>query len=266
MKKKIIALFSLLLGYALAENTANPEIRRENLGKGLRIAHISDLHKKRFGKGNRILCDMVRKENPDLVIISGDIVTRDQLDFSAVKTAVCELCRIAPVYMIFGNHEQSLPAFKQEELLEIISRSEVKLLRNSSESVKINERCVNIIGLEPSYSTYKKNGGYKNLDVITAEDMENLLGKCPDGENLLIAHNPLFAEAYAEWGADFTFSGHVHGGSVRLFGKAMLSPERKLFPKYAKGVYSIGKMKLLVSAGLGKLRLFNPPEIVIYEL
>lgn len=266
MKKKITALFALLLVYALGENTANPAIRREELGNGLRIAHISDLHKKRFGKGNRVLCEMVRKENPDLIIISGDIVSRDQLDFSAVKSALRELCRIAPVYMIFGNHEQSLPDCKQEELLEIISESEVKLLRNRSESVKIGERCVNIFGLEPKYSTYKKNGGYKNLDVITAEDMENLLGKCPDGENLLIAHNPLFAEAYAEWGADFTFSGHIHGGSVRIFGKAMLSPERKFFPKYAKGVYRIGRMKLLVSAGLGKLRLFNPPEIVMYEI
>ena len=113
---------------------------------------------------------------------------------------------------------------------------------------------------------YKKNGGYRDLDVIDKAYVEEKLGKCPEGEVLLIAHNPFFGEAYAEWGADYTFSGHVHGGIVRLFGVAMLSPERKFFPKYAKGVYDFGGRKLLVSAGLGKLRLFCPPEIVVYEI
>ena len=75
-----------------------------------------------------------------------------------------------------------------------------------------------------------------------------------------------FGEEYAKWGAKYSFSGHVHGGSVRLFGKALLSPERRFFPKYAKGVYDFGDKKLLVSAGLGKLRLFDPPEIVIYDI
>jgi predicted MPP superfamily phosphohydrolase len=53
---------------------------------------------------------------------------------------------------------------------------------------------------------------------------------------------------------------------MRIFGKAILSPERKFFPKYSKGVYSIGGMKLLVSAGLGKFRVFDPAEIVVYEI
>ena len=44
----------------------------------------------------------------------------------------------------------------------------------------------------------------------------------------------------------------------------LLSPERRFFPKYSKGVFEVGNMKLLVSGGLGKLRLFNPPEVVVY--
>ena len=83
---------------------------------------------------------------------------------------------------------------------------------------------------------------------------------------MLLAHNPLFAEAYSQWGADMTFSGHVHGGAVRIFGKGVLSPERKFFPKYTKGVYTVGNMKLLVTSGIGKLRLFNPAEMVVYKI
>ena len=60
--------------------------------------------------------------------------------------------------------------------------------------------------------------------------------------------------------------GHVHGGAVRFFGIGMLSPERRFFPRYTKGVYDIGGKKLFVSAGIGKLRAFDPPEIVIYDI
>ena len=92
------------------------------------------------------------------------------------------------------------------------------------------------------------------------------MGRCPQGETLLLAHNPLFGELYSAWGADYTFSGHVHGGIINIMGQGLLSPERKFFPKYSKGIYEINGKKLLVSAGIGKLRLFNPSETVVYEI
>ena len=51
---------------------------------------------------------------------------------------------------------------------------------------------------------------------ITVDDMNRYLGRCSGGEVWLMAHNPLHGRIYAEWGADYTFSGHVHGGAVRL--------------------------------------------------
>ena len=63
------------------------------------------------------------------------------------------------------------------------------------------------------------------------------------------------------------YCGHVHGGAIRLpFIGGVLSPERTLFPKYSAGVYQIGKMKMIVSRGLGRLRLLNRPEIVVVDL
>ena len=145
---------------------------------------------------------------------------------------------------------------------------QLKLLRNEIRSVVVRGRRLEICGFEAEYSTYKKNGSYRDLDTVDAAEIERKLGKCPNGEVLLIAHNPLFCEVYSEWGADFTFSGHVHGGVVRIpFTRiGLLSPERKFFPKYVYGLYKHGKMLLLVCGGIGKLRLFNPPEMVIYDI
>ncbi|WP_295066864.1 metallophosphoesterase [Ruminococcus sp.] len=262
----IVIVIVLFVIYALIENFFLLMVRREKLGNGIRIVHLSDLHRKRFGRNNIRLCEKVKELSPDLIIFSGDLITRYEQDLSCAEMTLKMLCKIAPVYMIYGNHEQSFSETMRPELEAMFERSKVILLRNESSEININGRHLKIYGLLENYGVYKKNGGYRDLDVIKTADLEKLLGKCPEGEVLLMAHNPFFAEAYAEWGAKYTFSGHVHGGAVRIFGIAMLSPERKFFPKNSKGVYTYGNMKLLVSAGLGKLRLFDPPEIVVYEI
>ena len=260
-----------LTGYAVYENAGALTLRYERLGSGVRVAHISDLHRRRFGRNNHRITDLVATEKPDLIFITGDIISRQQTNLNNVEMMLKELVKIAPVYMIFGNHEQSLTeehisAEVQERLTEIIKLTDAHLLRNSCESVTIGGRKLNIVGYEPEYEVYKKDGCYGDLTKITKTDIVEVLGECPEGETLLLAHNPLFGKAYSDWGAEYTFSGHIHGGIVRVGKIGLLSPERKLLPKYTKGVYDFDGRKLLVSAGLGKLRLFNPPEIVIYDI
>lgn len=266
MKYIILVAIAVFLLYVIYENFFMLVVRREKFGRGVKIVHLSDLHKRTFGIHNSRLCSRVRAEKPDIIIFSGDLVSRSEKDFSNAEMTLRELCGIAPVYMIYGNHEQSIYEENVTKFEKMLARNSQILLKNGHADVKIRDRELKIYGLLDNYNIYKKNGSYRDLDKVSAEDVEKLLGHCPEGEVLLIAHNPFFGEAYAEWGAKYTFSGHVHGGTMRIFGKAILSPERKFFPKYSKGVYSIGGMKLLVSAGLGKFRVFDPAEIVVYEI
>lgn len=264
--KNILPVISGVGGVSLLLSNKALTVRRERLGQGVKIAHVSDLHKRRFGRDNVQLCHRIKNERPDIIIISGDLVSRTESNFSVAEKTLRGLCKIAPVYMIYGNHEQSISPEKLPEFEVMLAGTDVILLKNKSAAVNIRGRELKIYGLCESYSVYKKNESYRDLDIVDAQELSRLLGDCPGGEVLLIAHNPFFGRAYAEWGAKYTLSGHVHGGAVRLFGVGLLSPERKFLPKYSKGVYTIGNMKLLVSAGLGKLRLFDPPEIVMYEI
>lgn len=265
--KIIIIIAIALLIYALIENRFMLKVRHEKIGAGIRIAHISDLHKRSFGTGNRWLLKKTADENPDIIFISGDLITRDCTSFEHVSELLKKLCEIAPVYIIFGNHETDLPEDCKKTYTKALRESEAVLLENETVTAEINGRKLNISGIELKFTVYKKNGGYRNLDDFTIDEMKNIMGNKPEGKTVLLVHNPLFAEVYSEWGADYAICGHVHGGIVRIpfTGIGILSPERKFFPKYTKGVYKVGKMKLLVSGGLGKLRLFNPPEIIIYE-
>ncbi|MBR1592181.1 MAG: metallophosphoesterase [Ruminococcus sp.] len=265
MKKTAIVSALAFSAYAVYENNSF-RIRREKIGGGIKIMHISDIHKRRFGKNHCKISRIAERERPDLIFLTGDTVSRTQKDFTPEKILIENLCKTAPVYAVLGNHEGDLSEYSLGRFTDILENSGAVLLRNETRSININSRIINICGLELPQTVYKKNGSYKNLDIPGIEDIYSLLGRCPQGETLLLAHNPLFGELYSVWGADYTFCGHVHGGIINILGRGVLSPERKLFPKYSKGIYEINGRKLLVSAGMGKFRLFNPSEIVIYEI
>lgn len=268
--KILLFLFMCLFVYALIENIFILKIRREvfNSDKNaLKIVHLSDLHKRKFGKNNSRLLEMVKSECPDVIIFSGDLITRYCSDFTSAGNFLKVLTSIAPVYYSYGNHELDLPETLFREFNSILNECGVRFVNNGTESIEFKGRKFNITSASLKKTIYKKNNSYKNLDGYTVEELENAVGKSEiGGINLLIAHNPLFADVYSEWGADYTFSGHIHGGAVVIpFTRiGLLSPERRFFPKYSKGVFEVGNMKLLVSGGLGKLRLFNPPEVVVY--
>ena len=88
---------------------------------------------------------------------------------------------------------------------------------------------------------------------------------------ILLAHNPMYAETYLEWGADLILSGHLHGGIVRIPGLGgVVSPQFRLFPKYSGEHTEKNGKSVVVSKGLGthtiKIRFLNPAEVVVLHL
>ena len=98
--------------------------------------------------------------------------------------------------------------------------------------------------------------------------MEALIGPpSKEGIQVLLAHNPRYGNTYFSWGADLIFSGHYHGGMVRLpFLGGVISPDWRLFPRFCRGKFTQEGRYLIVGAGLGEhtvpLRIFNPRELV----
>lgn len=265
----------MLLIYAVIENSFILKTRTETFNNNtdkIKIVHLSDLHKRSFGKYNIRLIKKVRSLTPDFIIFSGDLISRHIKDLTGFEKFIENLVKIAPVYFSMGNHELDLKItdnIKYRRFIEILKKYNVHILENNSETLIYKNRKISITGALLRRTVYKIDDSYKNIERYSLEDIFNDLGN-PEHEclNILIAHNPFFAETYSHWKADYTLSGHVHGGAIRipLFDIPLLSPERKFFPEYSKGVFEIGNMKLLVSGGLGKFRLFNPPEIVVYYI
>lgn len=237
---------------------------------GLKIAHISDVHSKIFGKDNSGVIDRVIKENPDVVIMSGDIIDKREEDIEKFVSMYKKIYERYPTYYSIGNHERKLGWKKYKKYLKMLQMCGVHVIINGSEKLIKNDKHIIINALK-----FRENMQPKVLTKEKEEEfisyMKNKLKNLDTKDfNILIAHDPENFKMYKQLGVDLVFSGHVHGGLIR-FGKiCLLSPRRTFFPKYSYGKNTEENTTIITSAGMGKatlpIRLFNRPEIVIVTL
>lgn len=245
-----------------------------NLRRPFSAVLLSDLHNVSYGEGNSRLLQEIRNENPALVLVAGDMLTAGkEPEMDAAMSLMDALTRSYQVYYANGNHEHRMKMNQErygdsyERYTNAIKSFGVRLLENSSVELDVEGAKLAVWGLELPGEYFRKG----RAEVLTAEEITRMLGSpLPDSFNILLAHHPVYCEAYAAWGADLTLSGHLHGGIVRLpFLGGIVSPQLRLFPKYDRGLYKVGNRKLIVSAGLGShtipLRVNNPPEMIVID-
>lgn len=241
----------------------------------VRLAFLSDLHGKTYGKGNWKLLSGILGEDPDYILVGGDMLTRSREASDTEALALLEkLVRICPVYMANGNHEQALrlnPQKYRDRYERYIKRAKdlgVHLLENGSEEVDMKGMPAVVGGVELPAECY----GHFRTAKPRPQHIEQRIGKCrKDRFQILMAHNPVYMETCAGWGADLTLSGHLHGGLIHLPGIGdLITPQVRLFPKHSGGIYRIGDKLGIVSRGLGthtvNIRLMNPAELVMITL
>lgn len=241
----------------------------------IRIVLLSDLHNQVYGPDNSVLLAGIRQLKPDLILAAGDILNCEpKRREDAALSVMTKLAKVYPVYYGNGNHEYRMKLDTQTFGLRYAGYAKhlraagVYLLENEWADISLKGMRFRIYGLELPWRFYQRTC----RERLTAAQMEQLLGK-KKGERyvLLIAHNPVHFPAYAAWGADLTVSGHLHGGFVRLpLLGGVVSPQFRLFPKYARGVFEEKGKFMAVSTGIGTHsmlpRLGNPTEVVVLDL
>ena len=243
---------------------------------GYNIVQISDLHSKLFGENNKKLIQKIKSLNPDIVVVTGDLIDGENNNYNVALDFMKEISKLYRVYYIIGNHEQkSLIKKYKDEYKDYFNKLHqidfVNLDNNKVEIVK-GDSNINLFGLTVPYSCYKYLFDNQETTSIDIDFLEEKLGKVDREQfNILLAHTPFYFDEYEKWGADLTLCGHVHGGIVRLpLVGGLLSPDRKFFPKYDLGEYIKNKSTMIVSKGLGGskvlIRVNCKPEIVNIKL
>lgn len=239
------------------------------------VVFISDLHNHKYGKDNERLLKAIKEQKPEFVLAGGDIpVAKKGYELNTAINFIENLARDCKVFYSNGNHEHRMRLYPEnygdmyEVYTDAIKKAGVDYLINETRSLRIENVKVDIVGLEIEREFYKRFFH----KILQKEDITQLVGeKEKDAFTILLAHNPEYFRAYAQWGAELTLAGHVHGGVMRLPGLGgVISPSLTLFPKYDGGRKREYGKEMIISRGLGvhtiPIRLFNPAELVVLRL
>ena len=238
---------------------------------GYTIVQVSDLHNKAFGDESRRILSKLAEQEPDIILITGDMIDSRNTDVEAALDFAKQAADAAPCYYVSGNHESRvLEAF--EELKAGLADCGVTVLENEKVTIERDGSSIVLMGVQdPAFGAAYILGDERGT---MEQQLKELTGGTEGDESdftVLLSHRPEMLDVYAAAGVDLVFTGHAHGGQWRLPGVGgLVAPCQGFFPKYTDGVHAYGDTTMYVSRGLGNslipVRIFNRPELVVVEL
>lgn len=233
---------------------------------GFRIAQVSDLHNKDFGEGYGQLLTLLSEINPEIIVVTGDLIDSRQTDLDIALEFAWQAGKIARVYFVSGNHEARVPEY--EDLKIGLVKAGVVILENHKVQITREGESITIMGIDdPSFQEDYLFGDSVSVARQAIEDLQSE----SDGYTILLSHRPELFDVYVDTGMDLVFSGHAHGGQFRLpFIGGLVAPNQGFFPKYDAGQFTEENTTMIVSRGVGNsiipIRFNNRPEIVLVTL
>ena len=233
---------------------------------GFQIAHVSDLHNAQMGEDNEKLLSMLRKANPDIIAITGDLIDSRNTNVEIALQFAQEVVKIAPCYYVTGNHEARNSEYN--ELKSGMKSKGVIVLEDDKTEIDIDGDTITLIGVnDPSFQTDYLFG---DSDAIINTKLTELHTN-GDSFTILLSHRPELFATYADHNIDLVLSGHAHGGQFRIpFIGGVVAPNQGFFPEFDAGIYTDGNTNMIVSRGIGNsilpFRVNNRPEVILIKL
>ncbi|MCK5113638.1 MAG: metallophosphoesterase [Phycisphaerae bacterium] len=249
------ALFIEPHGFKVTEHTITiSDLPQE--WDGVTIAHLSDIHIGRLSDLDdaREIVNMTNDLRADLIVITGDFVSRADAITPALVEVLRDLRAPMGVYAVIGNHDHWTDAPKMVAMFEAAG---IRFLTNKHQILIRNGKPLALGGVDDLMSG--------NSDVTLA------FTGVPNGvPRILLSHNPDYAELMPPGSnVDLMLCGHTHGGQVNipLVGRLILPIK---YPKYAEGLVQGPQCQVFISRGLGMVYIparFNcRPEIPLITL
>lgn len=202
----------------------------------IRIVQLTDLHNASFGKNNSRLVAKVRAQSPDLILITGDLINnKTGADTKVAENLIHELNQIAPVYVSYGNQEEK--SDKYLYFASIYESAGAIVLENEWQDIEIHGQPLRIGGVYGYClpDTYAQDRDKQEDSAFLKEFQQS------DRYKILMCHMPLSwvnGKAMYDWDVDLVFTGHFHGGQIRIpFVGGLWAPDMGWFPGEVAGMY-----------------------------
>lgn len=244
------------------------EVSTDKLDAPITIVQLTDIHNQQFGNENKRLISKIRKSNPDIIVITGDMINSENDELSQMKELISKMVDIAPVYISLGNQEiEYMNRTKVNLINEFLNQGAV-ILNEEYRDIKIKNQKMRIGGI---YGYCLPERYHSNEDEVKfLREFE-----ATSYYKILLSHLPYAWCNYGftnDYDIDLIFTGHVHGGQVIIpFIGGLYDPETGLFPGKLTGMHKYDNTIVISSSGLGSNeemlpRFNNIPEIVVCEL
>ena len=238
---------------------------------GFRIVQVSDLHLEMFEGQEafiRSLVDSVNAARPDLIVFTGDLVSRQSREMLPFMDILSQMKAPYGVMSILGNHDYSIygpfhgspKAIEHDlDLFKDYQRQiGWDLLLNEHRFIRRDSAQIAVIGVENE----GKSGKVRRADLPRA--IEGVPDSC---FKLLLTHDPWHwrHEVTRTTNIQLTLSGHTHAAHFRI---GDVSPSRLVYSEW-RGLYRKGSQQLFISSGIGGMLAFRLgawPEINVLTL
>ena len=218
---------------------------------GLRIAHLSDFHLGLPSRGEHAVeraVAWVAARAPDLVVITGDLVSR-----RSGKAELRELLAdLGPSFAVLGNHDVEHTRDPFSRAAGLTDLEETRLLVDESAIVELRGRRVQLVGVDPRAYRARRAQPW-----TLADDSADL--------RILLCHFPYVLDRLPPGAFDLVLAGHMHDGQISLpTGRGKKFRFAHPRTRFATGLYEREAGVMHVSPGLGTtfvpFRFFARPE------
>ncbi len=269
-------IFGICAGYCDARFLESGwlEVTHKNvaLSKDGRAEHISILHLSDFHLGSEVPLRLIESaielglaKNPDLILLTGDYVTKELSQMSAYQAALKRLSGKAPTFACMGNHDGGAWASRNfngpknpDELMKLLQQCDIQVLHDTSTRIEIRKRAIRLVGISDIWAgTPNIAAAFTNSDSWNNESI------------VLLSHNPDSKELLVNCPWQLMLSGHTHGGQLRvpMFGATPFAPVRD--HRYVSGLNRFGEKFIHTTRGVGNLfgmRFNCRPEVSLLSL
>jgi predicted MPP superfamily phosphohydrolase len=233
--------------------------------RALRVVQLSDLHVSPVVSLDFIAeaVGLALEQQPDLVLLTGDFVTRQCAELDRYAGILRPLSRAAPVFACAGNHDsghwaENIHGYRDlAPVRGMLAAAGATFLQNDWRELTIAGRSLQLIAVGDLWSGL-------------CQPAAAFAGLPPrrGAARVLLCHNPDAKELLIPYDWDLLVCGHTHGGQIKLpvIGTPFAPVRDK---RFIAGLYRWRERWMFITRGVGNLHgvRFNcRPEISVLEL
>ena len=220
-------------------------------GPKFRIAHLTDFHIQHNLPMEYYIqvLEMAKQMNPDLAFFTGDFITKTE-DISLLQKIIYPIGRIGS-YGVLGNHDYWADPNKVSS---VVKEKGITLLTNETITVPIDGHEIMLTGYDYPWGTHHQ--------AISPSENGTL--------HFVLSHTPDNIYRISKSKADGVFSGHYHGGQLRIPILGSVIIPSKYGRRFDEGHFIVNGTHLFIPSGIGaaspSFRIYCKPSIFIIDV